>query len=89
MATAFLIAGRATPCLTPVLMPPFICRHHLLPRLADMEDPLRDAVLVDLLHQLPTILGEDGTMAAHLGSLAFVPTADGRLQMPKELYDPR
>ena len=28
-------------------------------------------------------------MAAHLGSLAFVPTADGRLQMPRELYDPR
>lgn len=64
-------------------------RNHLLPRLAEMEDPLRDAVLVDMLHQLPTILGEDSTMAVHLGSLAFVPTADGNLQMPRELYDPR
>lgn len=70
-------------------MPLFMCRNHLLPRLAEMEDPLRDAVLVDMLHQLPTILGEDSTMAVHLGSLAFVPTADGNLQMPRELYDPR
>lgn len=70
-------------------MPLFMCRNHLLPRLAEMEDPLRDAVLVDMLHQLPTILGEDSTMAVHLGSLAFVPIADGNLQMPRELYDPR
>ncbi|KAK9808692.1 hypothetical protein WJX72_002029 [[Myrmecia] bisecta] len=64
-------------------------RDHILPRIGQLAPPLRDTVMLDLLHQLSSLLDEDASFAAALRSMCFVPARSGQLQAPETLYDPR
>ena len=66
-----------------------LCRQHIIPRLHQLPDGHRNAVMLLILEELPTYLSEDPGIAGLLGSTAFVRTRSGTLRPPQALYDHR
>lgn len=64
-------------------------RQYVFPRVPDIPAELRDRTMLQVLRGLAALALEDKTFNAALRKVAFIPVADGSLQMPEALYDPR
>ncbi|KAK9798935.1 hypothetical protein WJX73_003884 [Symbiochloris irregularis] len=71
------------------LKPVEFYRTQVFPNLGSMEPSLRDRVMTAVLLQLNQLEAADKAIIHQLSRTAFVTTADGSLQPPCSLYDPR
>ena len=55
-------------------------REHVFPRLSELDTTQRDGAMLDVLHGLHALCGEDDGFLASLRGLAFVPVRSGALR---------
>ncbi|XAR63999.1 hypothetical protein NMG60_11024177 [Bertholletia excelsa] len=64
-------------------------KQHVLHRVKELEAEVRDNIMLSILQELPQLCVEDALFKECLRNLDFVPTSNGSLKSPMELYDPR
>ena len=64
-------------------------REHVFPRLSDLGASQRDGAMLDVLHGLHALCGEDDGFLASLRGLAFVPVRSGALRCASALFHPK
>lgn len=64
-------------------------RRCVVERVATLRPQQRDAVVLQILRELPQLQAQDRAFADSLRVTPFVPTGSGQLRTPSELYDPR
>ncbi|XP_057477891.1 uncharacterized protein LOC130765480 [Actinidia eriantha] len=64
-------------------------KQHVLHRVKDLQPDVRDNIMLSLLQELPQLCVEDASFKEYLRNLEFIPTSNGSLKSPSELYDPR
>ena len=60
----------------------------VLPALPALDFPILSTVIVMLLTELPTVLQEEPALKTRIQQTACIPTRDGSLHTPLELFDP-
>jgi hypothetical protein len=65
------------------------CRRHVLPRVGELADDVREETMAQLLRQLGALSERDRALTEQLRMTPFVSTVSGRLQNPSAVYDPR
>ena len=68
---------------------PIFYKWRVFNRLHEITPEVRNNMMLSILKELPQLAAVDSSFREALKQLAFVPTASGTLQIPKNLYDPR
>ncbi|XP_027359772.1 sacsin [Abrus precatorius] len=63
-------------------------KQHIFNKVGDLQDDVRDSIMLSVLQNLPLLSLEDISIRDLLRNLKFIPTLTGALKCPSVLYDP-